>query len=152
MSSVRTALSGLVAIVLAAGRSFPAGAQSSSSAGCDQAPFHALDFWVGNWDVLAQNQIVGTNRIEKILGGCAIIENWTDAMGGQGKSLFYYQLATDTWKQVWVTEMAAATGGLKEKRLVESPGGGALRFQGEIPLPKGGTYLDRKSTRLNSSH
>ncbi len=32
---------------------------------------------------------------------------------------------------------------MKEKREVERQANGALRFQGEIPLPDGGSYLDR---------
>ena len=34
-------------------------------------------------------------------------------------------------------------GGLKEKELIESLPGGAIRFQGTIPLPDGRSYLDR---------
>ena len=30
----------------------------------------------------------GTNDIEKVLSGCAIIENWQDGTGGEGKNLF----------------------------------------------------------------
>lgn len=102
-----------------------------------------LEFWVGEWDVFAGGRRAGTNRIEPILGGCALVEHWTDASGREGKSLFYYQPVTAEWKQVWVTEQAGAVGGLKEKTLVERLPGGALRFQGEIPLPNGRSYLDR---------
>jgi hypothetical protein len=86
---------------------------------------------------------VGTNRIEKVLDGCAVVERWTGTGGGEGRSLFWYVPATDTWKQVWVTARAAAPGGVKEKALVEDLPDGGLRFQGEIPLPGGGSYLDR---------
>ncbi len=44
---------------------------------------------------------------------------------------------------MWVTESATSPGGVKEKRLVERLAGGALRFQGEIPVAGGGSYLDR---------
>lgn len=106
--------------------------------------FETLDFWVGEWNVFVGEQQVGTNRIEKILEGCAIIENWTDAEGNEGKSLFYYHPVTETWKQVWVTAYAATQPwGLKEKQLIERfPDGGTL-FQGEILTADGSSYLDR---------
>lgn len=111
--------------------------------GCGEDPaFAALDFWVGTWVVEAEGRTVGSNRIEKILSGCAILEHWTAAGGGQGKSLFYYVPATEAWKQVWVTEDPGRPGGVKEKVRVEHHGPG-VRFQGEIPLPGGRTYLDR---------
>ena len=122
---------------------------------CEDTPgFHKLDFWVGEWDVFSgedYSQKVGTNRIEKILDGCAVMEHWTDSGGGEGKSLFFYTLATDTWKQVWVTPNATRPGGVKEKTLVEIPSSEespdsdprASRFQGEITRPNGSTYLDR---------
>ena len=104
--------------------------------------FNKLDFWLGEWDVFVGDQRVGTNRIEKILSGCAVMEHWTAASGGHGKSLFYYAPVTGEWTQVWVTEDTTRPGGLKVKRLVLQFDDG-LRFQGEVPLPNGGSYLDR---------
>jgi hypothetical protein len=109
---------------------------------CDADPaYHKLDFWVGRWDVFnnSDGSKDGTNVIEKILQGCAIIENWQDVAGGEGKSLFYYQRATQQWKQVWVTD----AGPMKEKKLVQEFKNGAIRFQGEIPHLNGGSHLDR---------
>lgn len=109
---------------------------------CQQDPaYHKLDFWVGRWDVFNNGggSKDGTNEIEKILNGCAIVENWHDASGSEGKSLFYYQKATGQWKQVWVTDQ----GPMKEKRLVEELKDGGVRFQGEIPHLNGGSHLDR---------
>jgi hypothetical protein len=105
----------------------------------DDPAFAALDFWVGEWEVRAEGRIAGYNRIEKVLGGCAITELWTGADGIEGRSLFYYVPARQQWRQVWVTQNATATGGVKEKQLVETLADGGVRFQGEIPL----AYLDR---------
>src|SRR5690349_3753089 len=89
-------------------------AAASHGVGCDTiAAYHALDFWVGNWVVLVEGQVVGHNRIDKVVHGCVLIENWTDAMGMEGKSLFYYQRARQDFKQVWVD-----AGGVKEKHVV----------------------------------
>lgn len=114
-----------------------------AQAACVGEGFHRLDFWLGEWVVRAGDRTVGTNRIVAILGGCAIEEHWTASDGGEGQSLFYYLSAVDEWRQVWVTEYATRPGGVKEKREVERFPDGGLRFQGEIPLPDGSTYLDR---------
>src|SRR5215470_19618567 len=85
----------------------PAWSQTSPKpVSCSDDPaYHKLDFWLGNWNVfnMQDGSKDGTNRIEKILNGCALVENWHDVTGGEGKSLFYYQRATKQWKQVWVT-------------------------------------------------
>lgn len=110
----------------------------------NNAAYHKLDFWVGEWEVFAKDekglpQKDGDNRIEKILDGCAIVENWKDVDGHEGKSLFYYRPLQKDWKQVWVTD----AGPMKEKTLIlELPDGG-VRFQGELARQSGGTYLDR---------
>lgn len=105
--------------------------------------FGRLDFWVGRWDVHVDGRKVGDNRIEKIVGGCALMEHWQSASGGEGKSLFYYLPATSEWKQVWVTPRAASPGGVKEKTRVASYEGPGVRFQGVIRRPGGDSYLDR---------
>lgn len=107
------------------------------------AGFQRLDFWLGHWDVYVGDRKVGENHIEKILEGCAVTEHWQGSGGGGGRSLFYYVPATETWKQVWVTGQATRPGGVKEKTLVEEMAGGGVRFQGEIILKSGRTYLDR---------
>lgn len=119
-------------------------AQPPASPACaDDPAFAALDFWVGDWSVRVGSREVGTNRIRRSLDGCAVVEEWTAGSGGRGRSLFYYVEARAEWRQVWVTDRAAAIGGVKEKRLVAGPGGGALRFEGVIDVAGGGTYLDR---------
>lgn len=105
--------------------------------------FQLLDFWVGEWTVHVGDQQVGTNRIEKVLDGCAVTEDWTDARGGRGRSLFYFVPALEEWRQVWVTARATAPGGVKEKRLVEHLEDGSVRFQGEVPHADGTSHLDR---------
>lgn len=115
----------------------------------DERGYHEMDFWLGEWTVRLGTRVVGTNRIQKMLKGCAVMEHWTGADGSEGKSLFYYDGVADVWKQVWVTDAAYAPGGLKEKVLVERLPGGALRFQGEITTANGATYLDRTTLTPN---
>ena len=119
------------------------GAQPPRAPACADRPVFAwLDFWVGEWRVLVDGQQVGTNRIRKVLDGCAVLEEWTDASGGTGRSLFYVSPASGGWRQVWVTSTALAPGGVKEKRLIARYPGGAVRFQGEIAA-NGDVILDR---------
>lgn len=108
---------------------------------CRQDPaYHKLDFWVGDWDVHLPGGVrVGSNRIEKILRGCVVFENWVDRRGREGKSFFYYDPAHKLWKQVWVTD----SGAMKEKTLVAEFEDGGIRFQGELLPDDGGRVLDR---------
>lgn len=66
----------LVAVPLAAV------APNSAPPSCNETPrYRALDFWVGDWHVYVDDELVGHNRIEKILDGCAVMEHWTDRNG-----------------------------------------------------------------------
>ena len=68
------------------------------------ARYRAFDFWVGDWDVFSGAQQVGHNHIERLLEGCLLMENWTDAQGSSGRSLNYFDPAAGKWKQNWVDE------------------------------------------------
>jgi hypothetical protein len=108
-------------------------ADTSHAEECKESPrMHALDFWLGHWEVSQDGQLVGTNTVETTLDGCAIFEHWRDTRGGQGTSLFYYERGAGRWKQVWVTEQALAVGGTKEKiEQLEFTSSGQIRFQGQ---------------------
>lgn len=107
--------------------------------------YHVLDFWVGTWNVVdSSGAAAGSSNIERIVGGCAIMENWREPDGSEGKSLFYYATDQRRWKQVWVTPAAMLPGGYKEKRLVARLPGGGVRFQGEI-VGNTSVVLDRTS-------
>jgi len=70
---------------------------------------HQFDFWVGKWDVRTPaGDPAGTNTIERILGGCALVENWTGAHGGTGKSLNFYDKVKMKWQQVWIDDQGDA--------------------------------------------
>jgi tetratricopeptide (TPR) repeat protein len=109
---------------------------------CRHEPaYDQLDFWLGTWDVAdAQGRRLGTNRIEPVSGGCAVLESWTDRDGHEGRSLFAYQPVAGAWTQVW----AADDGTAKVKRSVpDFDAHGAMRFEGEVALPGGGSVRDR---------
>jgi hypothetical protein len=45
---------------------------------------------------------VGGSVVQSVSGGCALLENWTSARGGQGKSLNAYNPAIGQWQQYWI--------------------------------------------------
>ncbi len=74
-----------------------------------------FDFWVGDWTVsLPDGKPAGENHIEKIGAGWGLLENWTGAGGGTGKSLNTWLPDKKQWRQFWVGNGGALelTGGL----------------------------------------
>jgi hypothetical protein len=123
----------------------PATPPFNADESCTATEYRALDFWLGDWEVRnPKGGVEGTNRIVADLSGCSIRESWTARGGGRGESTFFFDRAARQWKQVWITDQ----GSWKEKAQAEAPPD-ALRFQGELPRPAGGTVLDRTTlTRL----
>jgi len=106
----------------------------------------ALDFWTGDWTVrdAKDGSLQGKDRVDAVLGGCAVIENWNGVEAGdEGKSLFSYDAVRGSWEQVWVTRDPSRPGGLKHKHLVATYPDGGVRFQGALDLPDGRVILDR---------
>jgi hypothetical protein len=96
--------------------------------GCEDKPaFRQFDFWVGEWDVrvTGTEQVAGTNSVQLINGSCTILENWTGARGGVGKSINFYNAATSKWQQTWVDNV----GGVMF--FVGGRNGNAMKFDGE---------------------
>ena len=128
-------LAALLTILLAAGD--VKGQQSQQNPCADEA-HHQFDFWVGTWEVSnAQGNVVGTNRISSILGGCVLFEEWQSAGPYSGKSLNIYDAATDKWHQTWVDN-----GGLLlelDGKLVD----GNMVMQGHRPGQDGSEVLHR---------
>lgn len=58
-------------------------AAQPSPATCGSAEHRQFDFWIGNWEVYGANgKLAGTNRVEKILAGCVLQENWQSVQVG----------------------------------------------------------------------
>jgi len=70
---------------------------------CGAPEYRQFDFWIGDWVVHnPKGQQVGTNRIEKVEGGCGLQENWRSSTGGTGRSLNFYRPSARRWVQAWV--------------------------------------------------
>lgn len=93
---------------------------------CELLPeYGQFDFWVGEWEVTAGGQTAGENRIDKLVKGCMLFENWTSAGGGSGKSINYFDPGKRKWIQVWMD-----SGG----ELIEAEGelvDGSMDFRGK---------------------
>ncbi len=67
----------------------------------ENQPENQFDFWLGEWDVTWGEDGKGTNRIERILGGKIIQENFVTTEF-QGISVSAYDLERKLWRQTWV--------------------------------------------------
>jgi tetratricopeptide (TPR) repeat protein len=109
--------------------------------------YRQFDFWVGAWDVFGKaGQKSGTSRVELILGDCVINENWTDSVGGQGKSYNKYNAPLKRWEQYWVDQYGSTTyyvGNLEGSNMVfladsvDAAGKPAKLRMTFFPLPEG---------------
>jgi hypothetical protein len=86
----------------------PTAAALPQPAPCSSAEARQFDFWVGEWigTWKSRNGAIGqgTNRIESILGGCVIHENF-QSEGPQpliGRSYSVWSPRLKRWQQTWV--------------------------------------------------
>lgn len=84
-----------------------------------------FDFWVGDWEVFnLAGQKAGTNSVQLFSNGCGLMENWTGSIGGDGKSINFYDAGTNKWYQSWIGSGGGAL------RYAGNFTGGAMRFEG----------------------
>jgi hypothetical protein len=105
-------------------------AASPPNPGC-AAESRQFDFWIGRWNVTMGGKPAGTSHIERILEGCALLENWSGAQGGDGKSLNFYSREDGKWHQTWISSNGGAlflSGGIVD---------GAMRLEGQRPASQG---------------
>ena len=128
----------LLAVVLAALASGPAVASAQSSGApqtppCSAAEHRQFDFWIGDWNVTTPDgTAAGRNSISRILNGCVLLEEWTGAGGGSGKSFNLYNARKQQWHQTWVD----GNGGILEIDGALN-GNGEMVLSGEQPLRQG---------------
>jgi len=83
-----------------------AGAVAATAApACEAQAFHEFDFWLGEWDVHAQDgRLAGSNAITREQGGCVLHERYTTGRGYSGESLNIYDAGRRRWHQSWVDD------------------------------------------------
>lgn len=110
----RTSLARGAALLALAVLALPAGVSADAGSPCAGPEFKQLDFWVGEWRATwpatpGNPAGTATNRIEKILDGCVVAENFAadgkDALVGKSWSTF--DARTKTWRQTWVDNQSS---------------------------------------------
>lgn len=73
---------------------------------CNTPEHRQFDFWVGNWDVFDRGGTtkVADVRVEAILDGCVLKEDYADPDGLHGSSFSSFDVTTKRWQQTWVTD------------------------------------------------
>ncbi len=88
---------------------------------CSAPVYRQFDFWIGEWEVYAQNgKKAGDSKISLVLDSCIILEEWTSASTSQGlryagKSFNTWNRASRQWQQTWVDNAGSTTEYLKGK-------------------------------------
>ena len=84
---------------------FSLAAQSSQPASCSAPEYHQFDFWAGDWDSFDFGAATKNARIrvDRILDGCVLREDYEGADGHKGQSFSLYDASRKVWHQSWVT-------------------------------------------------
>lgn len=101
----------VLAVVFLAALQF-SGAHRSASVDSARAPscagpeYQGFDFWMGDWkafDVDNPTTVVARTRVDRILDGCVLLEDYQDTDGSHGESFTIYDAPRQVWHQSWVT-------------------------------------------------
>ncbi|HSR50413.1 MAG TPA: hypothetical protein VLV83_06260 [Acidobacteriota bacterium] len=96
--------------------------QAAQGPGCsDSEKSHQFDFWIGKWEVTADGKLAGHNSIQPVNGGCALLERWKSARGGEGSSLNFYNPDKGKWQQFWVWQNGTTLeleGGFEDGKMI----------------------------------
>jgi hypothetical protein len=104
---------------------------------CSTAAFRQFDFWIGSWTVSQGGKRAGTNTIERVLDGCALLETWRSAGNHRGHSLTFYDIGRDVWHQTWIDisgEPLYLEGRFRD---------GRMQLEGTRPAKDGASVLHR---------
>jgi len=104
----------VLGVTVFAGRHLaPAGVSSAKSpiaASCLSSAYREFDFWVGDWDVVDAGSPISANstkvaraRVDLILDGCVLREDYQGTDGHRGQSFTIYDGGRKVWHQSWVT-------------------------------------------------
>ncbi len=104
-SGSRPGAAAIFTVALLAG--FPASAAQPAKSGYCTAPeYRQFDFWIGDWDAFDVGnpaKAVARVRVDRILDGCVIREDYQDTDGKKGQSFSIYDASRKVWHRDWVT-------------------------------------------------
>ena len=73
---------------------------------CQGPEYRQFDFFVGDWDAFETSDpthVVARNRVQLILDGCVVLEDYRSDDGHEGESFSVYDATRKLWHQTWVT-------------------------------------------------
>lgn len=145
---MRPARSWAVAAALFGLTTLASAQQPAAPPPCSSPEHRQFDFWIGDWDVQGPDgKPIGTNKVEKILNGCVLQENWHGTDGDRGSSFNIYNAINKRWHQTWVSDsgnLLQLDGTLQDGRMVLS---------GDRKSPQGAMVKNRITwTRVDADH
>jgi len=98
-------------------------AQDNKQKRCATPEYHQFDFWIGRWDTFETNdsKVIARNRVESMVGGCAIREVYEQGDGLVGESFSIYDAKRGVWHQSWVTnhgQLLVLEGGFVDGKMI----------------------------------
>jgi len=109
-------------------------------ASCSAPEYHQFDFWIGDWNAFEINdlkKVVAHLRVDRILDGCVLLEDYEGASGAHGQSFSIYDRSREVWHQTWVTNrglLLEIEGGLQGGAMILS---GSDRVDGRVRQVRG---------------
>ncbi|HZU44954.1 MAG TPA: hypothetical protein VE994_19910 [Terriglobales bacterium] len=73
---------------------------------CKTPEYRQFDFFVGDWDGFEtsdRTHAVARNRVQVILDGCVVLEDYEGEDAHKGESFSIYDATRKVWHQTWVT-------------------------------------------------
>jgi hypothetical protein len=73
---------------------------------CSTPEYRQFDFWIGDWDAFDVDNpstVVARTRVDLILDGCVLREDYQGTDGHKGQSFTIYDNTRNVWHQTWVT-------------------------------------------------
>jgi hypothetical protein len=70
-------------------RSLASATTAAPASACAAPEYHQFDFWLGDWDaydVGTPDKIVARNKVDRLLDGCVLREDYHGTNGGAGQS------------------------------------------------------------------
>lgn len=118
---------------------------------CTDALHRQFDFFAGDWDAYdadTPNKVIARNKVNVMLDGCVVHEDYQQNDGLHGESYSLYDAARDVWHQSWVTnrgELLLLDGGMKDGRMIFT--GPQKTRDGKPSLLRGVWYVQNDGVR-----
>lgn len=136
---------------------------SQEQVNTESSPYRHFDFWIGEWEVYTNDELVGHNKIELLQNGFLIQENWTSEKESfTGTSYNFYNLKIKKWQQVWIDKNGSnllLNGNLIDGKMVlQSEGDSNMGEPNSIhkitwaPMPNGDVKQTWESTTDNGEN